>query len=209
MTSQHWSGSGLAGTRWIAITWTHDDLGYSWWRHLMETFYALLALCAGNSSVTNEFSHKGLWRGALMFSFIRPWMKGWVNNDEAGDMRLHGAHYDVIVIWRIHRSLGFTLRPRQNGRLFPCDMFKRNFLNKNVELLNKISLKFVLRFYINSNPALVQRMALRHLGDKPSSTANVGLTCWPIYASLGHNELTHKFIHQSPFYSISTLSLSP
>ena len=28
----------------------------SWWRHQMETFSALLALCAGNSPVTGEFS---------------------------------------------------------------------------------------------------------------------------------------------------------
>ena len=27
----------------------------AWWRHKMETFYALLALCAGNSPVTGEF----------------------------------------------------------------------------------------------------------------------------------------------------------
>ena len=27
----------------------------SWWRHEMETFFALLALCAGNSPVTGEF----------------------------------------------------------------------------------------------------------------------------------------------------------
>ena len=27
----------------------------TWWRHQMETFSALLALCAGNSSVTGEF----------------------------------------------------------------------------------------------------------------------------------------------------------
>ena len=28
---------------------------WAWWRHQMETFPALLALCAGNSSVTGEF----------------------------------------------------------------------------------------------------------------------------------------------------------
>ena len=28
---------------------------FSWWRHQMETFSALLALCAGNSPVTVEF----------------------------------------------------------------------------------------------------------------------------------------------------------
>ena len=27
----------------------------TWWRHLMETFYALLAICAGNSPVSGEF----------------------------------------------------------------------------------------------------------------------------------------------------------
>ena len=29
--------------------------GYTWWRHQMETFSALLAICAGNSPTTGEF----------------------------------------------------------------------------------------------------------------------------------------------------------
>ena len=29
--------------------------GHSWWRHQMETFSALLAICAGNSPVPDEF----------------------------------------------------------------------------------------------------------------------------------------------------------
>ena len=29
--------------------------GKTWWRHQMETFSALLAICAGNSPVTGEF----------------------------------------------------------------------------------------------------------------------------------------------------------
>ena len=41
-----------------------------WWRHQMETFSALLALCAGNSPVPVNSPHKGQWRGALMFSLI-------------------------------------------------------------------------------------------------------------------------------------------
>ena len=40
------------------------DIIHSWWRHKMETFSALLALCAGN------YPHKGQWREALMFSLI-------------------------------------------------------------------------------------------------------------------------------------------
>ena len=43
-------------------------------------------------------SHKGQWRGALMFSLICAWINGWVNNREAGDLRRHRAHYGVIVM---------------------------------------------------------------------------------------------------------------
>ena len=42
--------------------------------------------------------HKGQWRGALMFSLICAWINRWVNNGEAGDLRLYCAHYDVIVM---------------------------------------------------------------------------------------------------------------
>ena len=42
--------------------------------------------------------HKGQWRGALMFSLICAWLNGWVNNREAGDLRRHRAHCDVIVM---------------------------------------------------------------------------------------------------------------
>ena len=69
-----------------------------WWRHQMETFSALLALCAGNSPVTGESPHKDQWRGAVMFSLICAWINDWVNNREAGDLRRHCAHYDVIVM---------------------------------------------------------------------------------------------------------------
>ena len=62
-----------------------------------------------------------------------------------------------------------TLRPRQNGRRFADDTFKRIFLNENVRISIKISLKFVPKGSINNNPALVQIMAWRWSGDKPLS----------------------------------------
>ena len=61
-----------------------------------------------------------------------------------------------------------TLRPRQNGRRF-ADTFKRIFLNENVRISIKISLKFIPKGPINNNPALVQIMAWRRPGDKPLS----------------------------------------
>ena len=71
---------------------------FAWWRHQMETFSALLALCAGNSPIPVNSPHKGQWRGALMFSLICVWINGWVNNHEAGDLRRYRGHYDVVVM---------------------------------------------------------------------------------------------------------------
>ena len=62
-----------------------------------------------------------------------------------------------------------TLRPRQNGRNFPDDIFNCIFLNENVWISNKISLKFVGKGQINNIPALVQIMDWRRPGDKPLS----------------------------------------
>ena len=62
-----------------------------------------------------------------------------------------------------------TLRPRQNGRHFADDVFKCIFLNENVWISLKISLKFVAKGLIDNFPPLVQIMAWRRPGDKPLS----------------------------------------
>ena len=70
-----------------------------------------------------------------------------------------------------------TLRPRQNGRRFPDDIFKCIFFNENVcfsimiffFFLNIFILKFVPKGQIYNIPALVQIMACRRPGDKPLS----------------------------------------
>ena len=62
-----------------------------------------------------------------------------------------------------------SLRPRQNGRHFADDVFKRLFLNQNVWISLKISLKFVPTFPINNIPPLVQIIDWHRPGDKPLS----------------------------------------
>ena len=62
-----------------------------------------------------------------------------------------------------------TLRPRQNDRHFPDDIFKWIFVNENARILIKFSLKFVPRGSINNIPAFVQIMARRQPGDKSLS----------------------------------------
>ena len=62
-----------------------------------------------------------------------------------------------------------TLKPRQDGRHFSDDIFKRIFLNQNVRIPINISLEFVPKGPINNIPALVEIMAWRRPGDKPLS----------------------------------------
>ena len=74
----------------------------------------------------------------------------------------------LLPSWQL-QSNNNTLRPRQNGRHFPNDIFKWIFLNGNVWISTNISLKFVPRGPINNIPTLVQVMAWRRPGDKPLS----------------------------------------
>ena len=59
---------------------------YTWWRHQMETFSALLAFVRGIHWSPVNSPHRGQWRGALMFSLICVWINGGVNNRETGDL---------------------------------------------------------------------------------------------------------------------------
>ena len=88
---------------------------------------------------------------------------------------LHGME----IPWLVTGCLSLTgardlcalnaLKPRQNGRDFADDIFKWIFLNENVWIPLKISLKFARKVQINTIPALVQIMAWRRRGDKPLS----------------------------------------
>ena len=60
-----------------------------------------------------NFPHKGQWRGALMFSLIYAWTNSWANNGDAGDLRRHHAHYDVIVmLWNSKQNI--TISTQEN-----------------------------------------------------------------------------------------------
>ena len=153
--------------------------------------FPVTGFCVGNLPLTGEFPAQSLWRVSLMFSLICTWIKGWLNNREAGDLRRHRADYDVTVmmtnkcrILRIHWWISFnfflilphgtqwiiflnTLKPRQNGRQFPDDI--SIFLNENVSISIKMSLKFLPYGPINNIQPLVQIMTWRRTGDKPLS----------------------------------------
>ena len=46
---------GLAPPGYYHFPARFDKFWYPWWRHQMETFSALLAICTGNSPVSGEF----------------------------------------------------------------------------------------------------------------------------------------------------------
>ena len=88
-----------------------------------------------------------------------------------------------------------SLRPRQNGRHFADDTFKRFFQSENVWISIKIPLKFVPKAPINNIPSLVQIMAWRRPGDKP------------LYEPMMVNLLTHicvtqpQWVKTAPFHN--------
>ena len=68
------------------------------WRHQMETFSALLTLCAGNSPVIGEFpAQRPVTRNFDIF-FDCAWTNGWVNNRDVGDLKRHRAYYSDIIM---------------------------------------------------------------------------------------------------------------
>ena len=88
-----------------AIYHVYRDVGCSVLRFIMMTssngnfFPRYWPFVRGIHRSPVNSPHKGQWRGALMFSLICVLINGWVNNREAGDLRRHRAHYDVIVMW--------------------------------------------------------------------------------------------------------------
>ena len=76
-----------------------QSIRYSMMTSSNENISALLALCVGKSPVTKA-SDAELW----CFLWSAPWINGWVNNSEVGDLRRHRAHYDVIVMDNLSTS---------------------------------------------------------------------------------------------------------
>ena len=72
----------------------------SWWRHQMETFSALLAICAGNSQVTGEFPAQRpvTWSFDVFFD-LHP-NNGLSKQSWGWRFETQLLHYDVTVMVR-------------------------------------------------------------------------------------------------------------
>ena len=72
-----------------------------WWRQKMQTFPRYWPFVWEINRSPVNFTHKGQWRGALIFIMISAWTHGWANNRDTSDLRHYRAHYGDTVIQTI------------------------------------------------------------------------------------------------------------
>ena len=108
----------------------------TWWRHQMEKFtrYWPFVRVIHRSPVNSP--HKGQWRGAFVFSLICARINSWVNNGEAGDLRRHRGHYDVIVMNLQGRSHG------NHSTFITITEPPRNKVSRNLYLIKSHGISF-------------------------------------------------------------------
>ena len=96
--------------------------------------------------------------------------------------------HDSAVWWILatsHISITVnTLKPRQNGRHFPDDIFLCIFLNENVWISPGVSLKFVAKIRINNIPALVRLMVWHRLSGESLSEPMIVKSLTHVYVTL-------------------------
>ena len=111
----------LASVDRCSLWWSHwqrpsrilaDSTNYSWWRHQMETFSALLAICVGNSPVTGEFptqrpvtrSFDGFFDLCMNKRWSKQWW-GWWFKTPSRPLWRHCNDYEIwSTLKRIHSS---------------------------------------------------------------------------------------------------------
>ena len=112
--------NGMSGSLQVCPNAAHIHIGHHddviEWKHFpcYWPFVRGIHLSSVNSL------HIGQWRGALMLSLTCVRINGSVNNRDAGDLRRHRAHYDVIVMITLIDTKGNL----EFIRLTTCTKFK-------------------------------------------------------------------------------------
>ena len=134
-------------------------------------------LCGHRSPVNS--SHKGQWRGALLFHLICVWINVWVNNREAGDLRRYRAHYDISVMRYSPRQCGLEtpyggIDPGQDWlRYWFCSWWHQAITWANVDLFYGFNVLFLITMLFSSLTILSKWVW------KPSELSSTQKT-WPI-----------------------------
>ena len=128
---------------------THDDVIK--WKHFPHYWPFVQGI---HRSLVNS-PHKGQWHGALMFSLICPWINGWVNNREAGDLRHHCAHYDVSVM-PLLSLLNNSLTSGRCGSNFKSVFFKHTLWIRFMSTSCEIAFRWMPQNTFDVNSTLFQ-----------------------------------------------------
>ena len=133
----------------------------------METFSALLAICAGIHRSPVNSPYKSQWRGALIFSLICAWINGWVNSREPVDLRRHCAHYDVIIMYlngckRHHYKSNHVFACNRHSCQGTCQISKRcrnlNYHTHDLNTLRDLTIWSVIASQIIGNSTWVFKL---------------------------------------------------
>ena len=147
-----------------------------WWRHHVKAFQQIPVSISGYYwaylSVQNHFVQHYMYENTVETTFL-------------------GLFSMKMLTYQSRDSDLNTLRLKQNVHDSANDSFKCIFLNENVWIWIKMSLKFVPKGSVNNISALVQIMAWHQPGDKSLSESMI-LNYQCIYASLGLNELKRR-----------------
>ena len=108
--------------------------------------------------------------------------------------RVHfmSIYCETALRWMPLNTFDYHIKAETNGRHFADDIFKCIFLDDNVWIPIKMSLKFVPKGPINNIPEMVHIMAWRRPGDKPLSEPMLSnllthiCVTWPQWVMIQH-----------------------
>ena len=141
----------------------------SWWRHQMEIFSALLAICAGNSPVPVNSPHKGQWCGALMVVFF------YLRLNKRLSKQSWGCWFETLPrpLWR-----------HSNGWI-------NTFQASTCFTQGRISLPQCREIIENKNISLCILKIFQHIGVRPQ-TLTVRHICLNPHVSIWHDKTDNK-----------------
>ena len=171
----------------------HDDVIK--WKHFPRNWPFVRGI---HRSPVNS-SHKGQPRGALVFSLICVWIKGWINNREAGDLRRYRAHYDVIVMRCCSKGVDEGTRVKlERSRIRATRIIEVIRLNE----MNPSAIDFIKTLFCNE---IDMRNILSHLILHQFNAKTRFNRMVPFYYHINLYYLSNIWSHESLF---STMAIS-
>ena len=161
---------------------------YAWWRHEMETFSALLSICAGNSPVTGEFpAQRPVTRTFDVFFDLRlnkrlskqSW--GWWFETQSRSLWRHCNVTDVPS--SRHPAMYIAIYARKwimtevNPLVIsPLTALMDAYINHTTEIFLFAPLFFKMKVFILLSKLLIFTLIARFMG---ANMAPIWAPCWP------------------------------